>query len=63
MYSLNLFERINEDCTSVNVIYPININISDINVVEQSNGSIVTSNMQFFTQVAIYCYIIIYVVI
>ena len=42
MYSLNLCQKINDDvCTPVNDNYPMNINVSDINVIEQSNRSIV----------------------
>ena len=41
MYSLNLCQNINDVCIPVNGNYPMNINVSDINVVEQSNKSIV----------------------
>ena len=41
MYSLNLCQKINDLCTPVNGNYPMNINVSDINVVEQSNKSMV----------------------
>ena len=40
MYSLNLCQKINDVCTPVNGNYPMNINVSDINVIE-SNRSIV----------------------
>ena len=40
MYSLNLCQKINDVCTPVNGNYPMNINVSDINVMEQSNRSI-----------------------
>ena len=41
MYSLNLCQEVNDVCTPVNGNYPMNINVSDINVIEQSNRSIV----------------------
>ena len=41
MYSLNLCQKVNDVCTPVNGNYPMNINVSDINVVEQSDRSIV----------------------
>ena len=41
MYSLNLCENINDDCITDNGNYPMDINVSDINVDEQSNRSIV----------------------
>ena len=41
MYSLNLCQKVNDVCTPVNGNYPMNINISDINVIEQSDRSIV----------------------
>ena len=46
MYSLNLCQNINDVCTPVNGNYPMNISVSDINVIdinidEQSYRSII----------------------
>ena len=61
MYSLDLCQKVNDDdCTPVNGNYPMNINVNDINVVKQSDRSIVryvlimigaVLIMQLFTQV------------
>ena len=60
MYSLNLCQKVNDVCTAVNGNYPMDVNVSDINVTEQSDRSIVRYVlivinaliiMQLFTQV------------
>ena len=59
MYSLNLCQKVNDVCTPVNGNYPMNINVSDINVIEQSSDrSIVRYGLLLIiVDVVIYSYL------
>ena len=55
MYSLNLCQKINDVCTPVNGNYPMNINVSNINFIEQSNRSIVRYGLLLVTVDVVIC--------